>query len=340
MAWGPALSSAWAAVYEVEVIEFPRLRSDLLEAPSPWTVSSPKAGTMPGLLASSGEPGVGMVFNEYLRNKRLRDPLGRTMRTLAKRERAWESRKVVLKPDCASGSHSLGSEPSTPRSGPQCAHLWNGGPGVAEPETLASSAGPEVAVISQRNRPWKGTLDSPFLSVPGEVIKAFSIFICEIAGDVWACREYALSLEPDLRPLIDQDVFSMHISWRRSSERAGPSPPPLRPEICERALHLPEPGLEWPMHVGPDGQQHLRRESGGSGRTGARALGSGLWTPPWPVVSQAMGPCPYTPLQGWIHHRSRGWAVLRPTSLARKVLPLLSMIITNLDWGLLRWRLW
>lgn len=47
LAWGPALSSAWAAVYEVEVIEFPRLRSDLLEAPSPWTVSSRRRA--PGL---------------------------------------------------------------------------------------------------------------------------------------------------------------------------------------------------------------------------------------------------------------------------------------------------
>lgn len=49
LTWGPALSSAWAAAYEVEVTELPRLRSDLLEAPSPWTVSSQKTGPMPGL---------------------------------------------------------------------------------------------------------------------------------------------------------------------------------------------------------------------------------------------------------------------------------------------------
>ena len=113
-----------------------------------------------------------------------------------------------------------------------------------------------------------------------------------------------MSLESDLWPLIDQDVFSMHISWQKSSEHTAlvPAPQPLRPELCERALHLPEPGLEWPMHVGPNGQVDLGRESGGSGRTGAKALGSGVWTPPWPVGSQAMGLCPYTPLQGWIHH--------------------------------------
>lgn len=52
LTWGPALSSAWAAAYEVEVTELPRLRSDPLEAPSPWTVGSPKAGTMPGLAPS------------------------------------------------------------------------------------------------------------------------------------------------------------------------------------------------------------------------------------------------------------------------------------------------
>ena len=112
------------------------------------------------------------------------------------------------------------------------------------------------------------------------------------------------TLEPDLWPLIDQDVFSMHISWQKSLEHTAlvPAPQPLRPELCECALHLPEPGLEWPMHVGPDGRVDLGRESGGSRRTGARALGSGVWTPPWPVGSQAMGLCPYTPLQGWIHH--------------------------------------
>ena len=52
LTWGPALSSAWAAAYEVEVTELPRLRSDPLEAPSPWTVGSPKAGTMLGLAPS------------------------------------------------------------------------------------------------------------------------------------------------------------------------------------------------------------------------------------------------------------------------------------------------
>ena len=69
--------------------------------------------------------------------------------------------------------------------------------------------------------------------------------------DVWACREYASSLEPDLRPLIDQDVFSMHISWQRSSEHTAlvPAPEPLHPELYEHALHLPEPGLEWPMRL-------------------------------------------------------------------------------------------
>ena len=49
LTWGPARSSAWAAAHEVEVTALPRLRSGLLEAPSPWTVSSRKAGPMPGL---------------------------------------------------------------------------------------------------------------------------------------------------------------------------------------------------------------------------------------------------------------------------------------------------
>lgn len=79
-------------------------------------------------------------------------------------------------------------------------------------EAISSSAKAEVEDGSLRNWPWKGTPGSCLLSVPGEAIQAFSIFICEIAWDVWACGEYTLSLEPDLRPLIDLGRFSMHIS--------------------------------------------------------------------------------------------------------------------------------
>ena len=76
----------------------------------------------------------------------------------------------------------------------------------------------------------------PFLSVLGEIIKAFSIFICEIAGDIWACREYLLSLEPDLWLLIDLGIFSMHISQWNGSERTALVP---TPSYSEHMLQLP-----------------------------------------------------------------------------------------------------